>query len=233
MPFVNWTRQLFILTYRASAIALSGLISMASLADAATIFTDVGTGTYDGGGLSVVDPNAGFLAIAAPFQASISADVSQIDLAVLYVSGPTNAALVSIYTNNAGNLGTNLGSWSLTNLPAWTQSQYANPTFTAISGVTGVHLDAGENYYLYVSTYSHDIDMLIDNNTKLNGFLAGDPNDRFTLPAFDVLSANASGNNSVTAAVPEPSTWAMLLLGFASIGFTAYRRKSKPALMAA
>ena len=37
----------------------------------------------------------------------------------------------------------------------------------------------------------------------------------------------------MTAAVPEPSTWAMLLLGFAGIGFMAYRRKSKPALMAA
>jgi hypothetical protein len=30
-------------------------------------------------------------------------------------------------------------------------------------------------------------------------------------------------------AVPEPSTWAMMLLGFAGIGFMAYRRKSKPA----
>ena len=36
-----------------------------------------------------------------------------------------------------------------------------------------------------------------------------------------------------TTAVPEPSTWGMLLLGFAGIGFMAYRRKSKPALMAA
>jgi hypothetical protein len=34
-------------------------------------------------------------------------------------------------------------------------------------------------------------------------------------------------------AVPEPSTWAMMMLGFAGIGFMAYRRKSKPALMAA
>jgi hypothetical protein len=34
-------------------------------------------------------------------------------------------------------------------------------------------------------------------------------------------------------AVPEPSTWAMMLLGFAGIGFIAYRRKSKPALTAA
>jgi PEP-CTERM motif len=30
------------------------------------------------------------------------------------------------------------------------------------------------------------------------------------------------------AAVPEPSTWAMMILGFAGIGFMAYRRKSKP-----
>lgn len=32
------------------------------------------------------------------------------------------------------------------------------------------------------------------------------------------------------SAVPEPATWAMMLLGFAGIGFLAYRRKSKPAL---
>jgi hypothetical protein len=38
---------------------------------------------------------------------------------------------------------------------------------------------------------------------------------------------------TLTAAVPEPSTWAMMILGFAGVGFMAYRRKSKPALMAA
>jgi hypothetical protein len=35
------------------------------------------------------------------------------------------------------------------------------------------------------------------------------------------------------AAVPEPSTWAMMILGFAGIGLLAYRRKSMPALMVA
>ncbi len=39
--------------------------------------------------------------------------------------------------------------------------------------------------------------------------------------------------NTINTAVPEPSTWAMMLLGFAGVGFMAYRRKSKPALMAA
>jgi hypothetical protein len=38
---------------------------------------------------------------------------------------------------------------------------------------------------------------------------------------------------NLTDAVPEPSTWAMMILGFAGIGVMAYRRKSKPALIAA
>jgi PEP-CTERM motif len=38
---------------------------------------------------------------------------------------------------------------------------------------------------------------------------------------------------TVATDVPEPTTWAMLLIGFAGIGFMAYRRKSKPTLMAA
>ena len=30
---------------------------------------------------------------------------------------------------------------------------------------------------------------------------------------------------NVAAAVPEPSTWAMMLLGFVGLGFVGYRRK--------
>jgi hypothetical protein len=35
------------------------------------------------------------------------------------------------------------------------------------------------------------------------------------------------------SAVPEPSTWAMMILGFGGVGFMAYRRKSKLTLMVA
>jgi PEP-CTERM motif len=38
---------------------------------------------------------------------------------------------------------------------------------------------------------------------------------------------------SAVAAVPEASTWAMMLLGFAGVGFMGYRRKSKRAIMSA
>jgi hypothetical protein len=49
---------------------------------------------------------------------------------------------------------------------------------------------------------------------------------------FPVYSGAASV--TVTAAVPEPSTWAMMILGFCGLGFMAYLRKRPvPALSAA
>jgi PEP-CTERM motif len=33
-----------------------------------------------------------------------------------------------------------------------------------------------------------------------------------------------------TAAVPEPATWAMMVLGFCGVGFMAYRRKDSGGL---
>jgi PEP-CTERM motif len=51
--------------------------------------------------------------------------------------------------------------------------------------------------------------------------------------ASEVQLVFSPGIGNVLSAVPEPSTWAMMLLGFAGIGFMAYRRKSKIALVAA
>jgi PEP-CTERM motif-containing protein len=39
--------------------------------------------------------------------------------------------------------------------------------------------------------------------------------------------ANFDVATLVTSAIPEPSTWAMLLLGFAGLGFAGYRRRQK------
>jgi hypothetical protein len=59
-----------------------------------------------------------------------------------------------------------------------------------------------------------------------------------TAISFIETASNDGGNNdalidgvsfqgpSVTSAVPEPSTWAMMILGFCGLGFVAYRRKS-------
>lgn len=49
------------------------------------------------------------------------------------------------------------------------------------------------------------------------------------LPGGNNNVGNILDNVTVTA-VPEPSTWAMMILGFLGVGFMAYRRKSGPAL---
>ena len=48
--------------------------------------------------------------------------------------------------------------------------------------------------------------------------------------AFDTVIFG-SGTNSleidnISSAVPEPATWAMMVLGFMGVGFMAYRRKN-------
>ncbi len=41
------------------------------------------------------------------------------------------------------------------------------------------------------------------------------------------------GTFSAVSAVPEPSTWAMMILGFAGVGFMAYRRRNQGAVPSA
>jgi uncharacterized membrane protein len=52
---------------------------------------------------------------------------------------------------------------------------------------------------------------------------------------FEAFGMNDIGQivGRVEGGIPEPSTWAMLLIGFAGLSLMAYRRKSKPALIAA
>ena len=62
----------------------------------------------------------------------------------------------------------------------------------------------------------------------------GSQNGSGLLQIFYADRADVGADISLSVSgVPEPSTWAMMILGFFGIGFMAYRQKSKPALMAA
>jgi hypothetical protein len=52
-----------------------------------------------------------------------------------------------------------------------------------------------------------------------------------SLQGYTLLFSNGV-DNATLGAVPEPSTWAMLLIGFAGLGFAAHRRQSKQAVRA-
>jgi hypothetical protein len=53
---------------------------------------------------------------------------------------------------------------------------------------------------------------------------------QYKVLATDGVNPGLSDIHFVTTAVPESSTWAMLILGFAGVGFMAYRRKSQGTL---
>jgi len=57
-------------------------------------------------------------------------------------------------------------------------------------------------------------------------FSSGSAISTVTLTLPDSPQYNAIDNFSFAGGVPEPSTWAMMVLGFLGIGFMAYRRKS-------
>jgi hypothetical protein len=44
---------------------------------------------------------------------------------------------------------------------------------------------------------------------------------------------SVAGEEPIASAIPEPSTWAMLLIGFAGIGFAAYRKRRVSAALRA
>ena len=99
-------------------------------------------------------------------------------------------------------------------------------TFTTPMGFANVTTDI--NGFITVLGGIVTVDFAPKTFTANNGTsYTLDVNDLFLatsfLPRHGTETETITG--SITAAVPEPSTWAMMILGFAGVGFLAYRRK--------
>ncbi len=125
----------------------------------------------------------------------------------------------------------------------------SNPNGPDGQNVPGGTITNGTNNPYVLSYFGPALGLtgvLFDGVTAQTPFLLGSSG-QFTIPVgfslyLGTVDAPAYGGPSGTygdnlgaftvniSAVPEPSTWAMMILGFAGVGFMAYRRKSKPAL---
>jgi hypothetical protein len=127
-----------------------------------------------------------------------------------------------------------------------------NPNFASVtlpnignSGPYGLYLWNGTSFAFDLNLAAGQLFNFGGNGVDRFEVLGIDPNlglDPNNPTAFiTALTFTGAGNFTGTmtpvttdvSAVPEPSTWAMMILGFAGIGFMAYRRKAKPAMMAA
>jgi PEP-CTERM motif len=113
--------------------------------------------------------------------------------------------------------------------PSYTPSQSAVVGFSVDGGATGIaqfnQAGGGSAYGDFANVGPCQIQAAFNCGTS--------PVYSTTSPEFLMMESLGFDPGMNTNAVPEPSTWAMMLLGSAGIGFVAYRRKSRPVLMAA
>jgi len=184
-----------------------------NLYDSNTGWTISGTGT-----------TGSYQAIAEEFASGLTGSISQIDVAVGYVTG-NNLFDVGLYMDNGGTLGTQLGQWNDLMSP---QNLGGCCGVITISGITGITLTANESYFLVVEpaspsdttwgawnwnntgVNSHQLFSTDGGNTWMDGGVA-------TTGAFEVLG-------SPGGSTPEPSS--LILLGSGLMGaFGTMRRK--------
>jgi hypothetical protein len=140
-----------------------------------------------------------------------------------------------------GSLSVNLQVSAANNGPVILQELHQLESTHGIpSSVTSDGFTIAKDYTFFTNTL-YNVRLQVGLSDSINGtgtdslFAFLDPSFTIDGPnsgAYSIFFSEGFGGGSV-AAVPEPSTWAMLIIGFAGIGFMAYRRRSKPALMAA
>jgi hypothetical protein len=183
--------------------------------------------------------------------------------AALMSSGPVKAVVLNVsaageslqLTLATGGAGYNAGSLNVTGISGTATGSYSGVVSTGFGGnavtvLAPTYTADGQFIYndLYYPTNSPKVDywgllFTITNGAAVSEWNlwtannSGAPSGPYVLDGYTPQTGfveNGSGGLIVNvSAVPEPSTWAMLLLGFAGVGFMAYRRKSKPAVMAA
>ena len=127
----------------------------------------------------------------------------------LSILGFTNAPLVLITTSSPGNEGNPVG------YRANDGTDYFNTGKAYPIDTRGLLFDVNTTTPVW-GAYPL---FAIWSNTSQAGYSAA-----FTGVVDGVEYYNIQGSAALSSAVPEPSTWAMLLVGFVGLGFAGYRR---------
>jgi len=209
---------------RSLLIACSA-IAFVSTAASAAIVTETFTGTATGSDTYGLFGAANTALRNAAFTATYVFDTSNVGAGfgpgsqVIYggTAYPLPDPLISAALVINGHTFSSSGSWS---------SELMVRNFAAFDAYTSVG-DASNRFFntFILSTNANAPSPSSVNSPFSYSFQSGDFNDGTFV--FDGELLNLSSTTvTLAAAAPEPSTWAMMILGFMGIGFMAYRRKN-------
>ena len=218
-----------------SSAALAGLVAGAAKAD--PIYIGAQEAGVNGGAITTVASNVSGALLAGPFSygtfsnnSVTGADTDELGgLPSLLDSGSLNTSTTTAGTINIFVTGQNLSgagiffdsSFTSNGMPrGWTVTET-----TYISATTALYGGTELSTHTFTCTSGSFCGAQSFDAPEASAGHAGifSATDEFTITAISGGSANSTIDFS--AGVPEASTWAMLMLGFAMVGFAGYRRK--------
>lgn len=98
------------------------------------------------------------------------------------------------------------------------------------NGSNAAHNAATPNFFVSFGTFAGNVFTGTNALSGLTGVIGLDDNGGSNDGDYDdlVVKFEVTERGGQGPAAPEPATWAMMLLGFAGVGFMAYRRKNRP-----
>lgn len=184
--------------------------------------------------------------------------ISGLDFKMIFNVNPANGRYFS-GTSNGGNFVSALGGAYYADISPVSATLTINnhtETFGSWLGVdrvdqqslpsSAMSVEAWNDFYnnIQAGAYAYDLSTFPLSLSSSYDFAVGGTGPVFAYANFhlydpdpvdthgSLVITHISSVADVTAAVPEPSTWAMMILGFAGIGFMAYRRRNSAILAA-
>lgn len=143
------------------------------------------------------------------------------------------------FSNVSAGAVVDLGSFTLTNTGLFNPHAFLGEAFNLTVSLTSP-ISAGLDFSATVTGLITAIGGLVYIDFQPQSLSFG--SNQYTLTLEDVLLGTTlryrtdiddlQGTFAINSAIPEPTTWAMMLLGFAGLGFLGYRRKQASAMAA-
>lgn len=208
------------------------LLAVAALLASATVPSQVDAAVIDGSATGLGSPAVviTFDEVALPSGTPVTNQFAAFGLTF------SSGIYASPQTGYSNIVGADVG-----NFPGPVAGPYFNPvtlSFSTLQTAVAFALVSNNTYY--------SLEAIRDGVTVASfqttiGFSSANDFYGFSGVSFDSIRISAESNDYFlidnvqlsVAAVPEPSTWAMMILGLAGLGVMAHRRASKPASMAA